>query len=161
MSGLTIVWLGVLAWQVAVLPDLVATHFDSSGEPDGWSDKTSALAISVLGPLAVAFPMPLMSLLVVRWPQSINVPNREWWTATGPRLRRFERLLREDLWLISAATLVVLVAVDVGITETAISESGQMPMVYVWGPIAVVLVGVAAVMTRMLGSRYGEQSDLA
>ncbi|WP_010540839.1 DUF1648 domain-containing protein [Dietzia alimentaria] len=161
IAGLTVVWLGALAWQVAVLPELVATHFDSSGEPDGWSSRASALAISVLGPLAVAFPMPLMSLLVIRWPQSINAPNREWWTATGPRLRRFERLLREDLWLISAATLLLLVMVQVGITETAISDSGAMPMVYVWAPIAVVLVGVGAVMIRMLGSRYGEQSDLA
>lgn len=160
MAGLTIVWLGVLAWQVAVLPDRVPTHFDSAGEADGWSSKAGAMAFSAVVPLAVVFPMPLLSLLAIRWPQSINSPHRDWWIATGPRLRRFERLMREDLWLISAATLVMLIAIQVGITETAVSGAGAMPMAYIWAPMAVLFVGIGAVMIRMLGRRYGEQSDL-
>lgn len=161
IAGLTVIALGVLAWQVAVLPDRVPTHFDGAGQADGWSSKAGALMFSALMPLAVVYPMPLMSLLAIRWPQSINAPNRDWWTATGPRLRRFERLLREDLWLISAATLVLLVAIQVGITETAVANAGAMPMAYIWGPMAVLFVGIGAVMIRMMGSRYGEQSDLA
>lgn len=160
MAGLTIVWLAVLVWQVAVLPERVPTHFDGSGQADGWSSRTGALAVSVLLPLAVVFPLPLMAKLALRWPQSINAPNRDWWAATGPRLRRFERILREDLWLIAAATLVLLVAVDVGITETARSGSGGMPLVYLWVPMAVFFVVIGWVMARMMGDRYAEQPDL-
>lgn len=160
MAGLTVIWLGVLAWQVAVLPEQVPTHFDSSGQADDWSSKAGALAFSVLLPLGVVFPMPLLATLAIWWPQAINAPNRDWWAATGSRLRRFERLMREDLWLISAATLVLLVAVQVGITETAISGADGMPMVYLWGPMAVLFVGIGAVMVRMMGGRYAEQSDL-
>lgn len=160
MAGLTVVWLAVLAWQVAVLPDRVPTHFDGSGRADGWSSKAGALAFSVVGPLAVVFPMPLMAKLAVRWPQSINAPNRDWWMKSGPRLRRFERLLREDLWLIAAATLLVLVLIQVGITETALSGTGALPMAYIWVPIALLLVGMGVIVARMLGKRYAEQPDL-
>ncbi len=159
-AGMTLLWLAVLAWQVAVLPDQVATHFDGSGQADGWSSKAGTLAFSVLMPVAVVFPMPLMAMLASRWPQAINAPNRDWWIQTGPRLRRLERLLREDLWLIAAVTLMLLVGIQVGITETAVSGAGEMSTVYLWVPLAVFLVAIGAVMARMMGKRYAEQPDL-
>lgn len=161
MAGLTILWLAVLAWQVAVLPERVPTHFDASGQADEWSSRAGALASSVLGPLVLVFPLPLMARLAVRWPQSINAKNRDWWMASGQRLRRFERLLREDLWLISAAMLIMLMLVQAGITESALSGAGALPMAYIWVPITVLLVGIGVAVARMLGKRYAEQPDLA
>ena len=160
ITGLVVVWLGVLAWQVTVLPEWVPTHFGSGGEPDGWSSKGGALAFSVLGPLLFALPLPLLSLMVLRWPSSINAPNKQWWTATGPRLRRFERLMREDLWLITAAMLVTLIGVQVGITEAAQTVDGRLPGLWLAGPLIAAFVGTGAVLARMYGRRYEEQSDL-
>ena len=160
ITGLVAVWLGVLAWQVTVLPERVPTHFGSGGEPDGWSSKSGALAFSVLGPLLFALPLPLMSLMVLRWPSSINVPNKQWWTATGPRLRRFERLMREDLWLITAVMLVTLIGVQAGITGAAQTDDGRLPGLWLAGPLIVAFVGTGVVLARMYGSRYEEQSDL-
>lgn len=160
VAGLTILWLAVLAWQVAVLPERVPTHFDGSGQADGWSSRTGALLFSVLGPLVVVFPMPLMAKLAVRWPQSINAPNRDWWMKSGQRLRRFERLLREDLWLIAAATMLVLVLIQAAITETAVSGAGAIPMASLWVPLVVLFVVIGWVMARMMGKRYAEQPDL-
>src|SRR5699024_5801889 len=97
MAVLTAAWLGILAWQVAVLPDRVPTHFGARGEADGWSSKAGALAFSVLLPVLVVFPMPLLSPLAVRGPESSKSPNRDGWSATAPGLRRFERLVREAL----------------------------------------------------------------
>lgn len=158
--GLTVVWLSVLAWQVAVLPDRVPTHFGSGGQPDGWSSRTGALAMSALAPVAFAFPLPLMSLLAIRWPAGINTPNKEWWTATGPRLRRFERLMREDLWLLAAAMLGLFIGIQVGITEAASTDDGSMSGAWVAGPLIVMLVGTGVVLARMYGGRYAEQPDL-
>lgn len=161
ITGLVAVWLGVLAWQATVLPERVPTHFGSGGEPDGWSSKSGALAFSVLGPLLFALPLPLMSLMVLRWPSSINVPNKQWWTASGARLRRFERLLREDLWLITALTLALLVAGQVGIVMAARSGTDQMPGWALPGALVVFIVGLGAVLARMfVGGRYAEQPDL-
>ena len=154
-------WLIVLAWQTQVLPDRVPTHFGAGGEPDGWSSRAGALAISALLPLLVVLPIPLTSMLVVRAPELINAPNKDWWTATGPRLRRFERLVREDLWLITALTLALLVAVQVGMTVAAGSADGRLPQELMFGGLALFGIGLVAVLARMLtGGRYAEQPNL-
>ncbi|PAY24150.1 hypothetical protein CEY15_03910 [Dietzia natronolimnaea] len=156
-----VAWLAVLAWQVMVLPERVPTHFGSGGEPDGWSSKAGALAFSSLLPLTVFVLIPLTSLLVLRAPEFINGPRKEWWTATAPRLRRFERLLREDLWLITVVTLALLVAMQVGIVRAAESPDQRMPEEFLFGGMAVFGVGLVAVMVRMYaGNRYAEQPDL-
>lgn len=156
-----VAWLAVLAWQVMVLPERVPTHFGSGGEPDGWSSKAGALAFSSLLPLTVFVLIPLTSLLVLRAPEFINGPNKEWWTATAPRLRRFERLVREDLWLIVVVTLALLVAMQVGIVIAVDAPGQRMPEEFLFGGMAVFGVGLVAVMVRMYaGNRYAEQPDL-
>lgn len=157
---LTVAWLGVIVWQIVVLPESVATHFDSSGQADGWMSKPGAIATALLIPLIVVFPMPLLSRIALRWPSLINSPNRDWWMATAPRLSRYERLMREDLWLIAAATLAVLVMANVGITQAAITSGDGVSSVYMWGTLVVLAVGIGAVIVRMLSGRYTEQADL-
>lgn len=160
-GGVILVWLGVLAWQVAVLPERVPTHFAADGRADGWSSRTGALAFSALIPLLVVLPIPLLSRLVLWAPAHINAPNKEWWTATGPRLRRFERLMREDLWLITTATMVLLVAGQVGIVLAARSGAEAMPGWVLPVALGVFLVAIAAVTGRMfVGGRYAAQPDL-
>ena len=155
------VWLVGLVWQVAVLPERVPIHFGSGGEPDNWSSKWGALAFAGLLPLLIILPMPLLAAMVIRAPDLINAPNKEWWTATGPRLRRFERLLREDLWLITAIALALLITTQVGVTLAARSPDHQLPEGLL--PISLAVFGVAlvAVMIRMFsGGRYAEHPDL-
>ena len=160
-GGVVLLWLGVLAWQVAVLPERVPTHFGADGRADGWSSRTGALAFSALIPLLVVLPMPLLSRLALWAPGQINAPNKEWWTATGPRLRRFERLMREDLWLITTVTLLLLVAGQVGIVLAARSGGDAMPTWILPVALVVFLVAIGAVMARMfIGGRYAAQPDL-
>lgn len=155
------VWLAVIAWQVVVLPDRVPTHFDGAGQADGWSSKNGALAFSVLIPLLVVLPMPLLSRMALHWPNAINGPNRQWWTATPRRLIRFERLMREDLWVITALTMALLVAIQVGITLTAVAGNESMSTTFLFGGLGVYLVAMVGVLARMYGGgRYVEQADL-
>ena len=53
----------------------------------------------------------LVTSLVLRWPQGINAPNKEYWLQTPQRLRHFERLVREDLMLIGALTTLLFAAI--------------------------------------------------
>ena len=46
-GGVILAWLGVLAWQVAVLPERVPTHFAADGRADGWSSRTGAAGASL------------------------------------------------------------------------------------------------------------------
>lgn len=160
--GMMLVWLGVLAWQVAVLPERVPTHFGADGRADGWSSRTGALAFSALLPLLLLLLAPFTSMLVVRAPELINAPNKQWWTATAARLRRYERLLREDLWLMMLVTLALLVAMQVAIVFAAESPDERMPDGLLFGSMAVFGIGLVAVLVRMFsGGRYAEQPDLA
>ena len=90
----------------------------------------------------------------------INAPSKQWWTATAARLRGFERLIREDLWLIAAVIPATLIGVQVGITGTALTPDGHLPGVWIAGPLIVVFVGIGVVLARMYGGRYEDQPDL-
>lgn len=168
----TVAWAAVLAWQVVALPERVPTSFGVTGEPREWSSRGEALAFAVLLPLAAAFPLPLMSLLALHYPSAINAPNREWWTATAPRLRRFERMIREDLWLIAIVMLGLFTAIQVGTTRAALAAddsgggsgcgagcgSGSDALFGVG--MVVFLVLTVAVVVRIYAGRYAEQPDL-
>ncbi|AVZ40448.1 MULTISPECIES: DUF1648 domain-containing protein [unclassified Dietzia] len=156
-----LIWLAVLAWQVMVLPERVPIHFGSGGRADGWSGKAGALAFSGVLPLTVLALVPLTSLLVLRAPELINGPNKQWWTSTASRLRRFERLVREDLWLIVVVTLALLVAMQVGIVIASESPDQRMPGGLLLGGTGLFGAGMVAVLLRMyVGDRYAEDPDL-
>lgn len=109
----TALWIVVVVWLALTLPDEVPIHWSSGGVPDGWASKTGALAFSILVPLATIFPLVFLSRLVLAAPDTLNSPHKEWWIAEPHRLIRCERLLREDLMVIVALTVVLLTTVDV------------------------------------------------
>lgn len=159
-AGLVVLWLGVLVWQVAVLPEQAPTRFDVGGEPTQWSSRTWTLGYSLLLPLVAALPLPWLSQLALHRPELLSVPNRDWWTATGPRIRRFERLLREDLWLITALMMMLFVSIQVVITQAAAIPGQALPGWLLAVPTVVFLMLLGALMARMFGGRYAEQPDL-
>jgi len=154
VCAVTVVWIVALLWQVRVLPEQVPTHFGAGGRPDGWSSRAGALAFSVLLPLVLVYPLPLLSRLALWSPSLINAPHRDWWSATAPRLRRFERLVREDLWLIAMATLGLLLGAQVEIVLAARGSGSGIGAA--GGPLLLVpfLLVVGVVVARMAGSRY-------
>lgn len=156
-----VVWLGVLAWQIVVLPEQVPVQFEVGGPPTSWSSKLGALVFPVLMVAAVALPAALVPALVFRAPRSISAPNRQWWTATPARLRRFERLLREDLMLLGVTGTVLMVVVQVQITLAARSPDGQVPP-EMWLAMVVALAGLLVPIVRMSGAggRYDQQPEL-
>lgn len=147
------VWLVVLVWLVLTLPARVPTHWSSS-EPDDWSSKPVALAFSV-GMMLLLLSLPWLSRLVFLAPDLVNAPYREWWTSTVPRVVRFERLVREDLMVITGLTMLLLASTEVVIGYAAHQPGGAVP----WWIFPVVLVAYLVLLTlcvvRMyLGGRY-------
>lgn len=75
-----------LLLTVDALPEVVATHFDGAGRPNGWMTRGGYLAFS----LAIDVGLPLLVAAAVglaprRWPHRVNVPNREHWLAPERR----------------------------------------------------------------------------
>jgi uncharacterized membrane protein len=89
-----LVFAGFALWFWVQAPDVVASHFDSSGQPDDWSSKASALAWLV--PLGVGLPV-LLSIrpLWKKLPKSlINIPFKEYWLESGEETFLFDSLMQ-------------------------------------------------------------------
>ena len=160
-AGAAVVWAAVFCWQVVVLPGTIAIRFDFSGEPTSRWDKWPAQILSAVLAVVMVAPALLIPRVVLRAPNLVSAPNSPWWTAAPGRLRRFERLIREDLYLLAAAALLLLALGEIGITIAATSESGGMPVVILVAMI-VPMAGLIAVVVRMIGGggRYDRQPDL-
>ncbi len=153
--GSVVVWLGVLVWLAESLPDRVPTHWSLSSVPDAWSSKPAALAILVVVPLVMFLPMPLISRLVLSHPDIVNAPYKEWWLDTPRRLVRFERLLREDLWLMTAVSLLLIAAIGLIIGQAATTPDGRVDPWWMWLTIVGYLAVIGLLVARMLaGRRY-------
>ena len=156
-----VLWLGVFVWQVIALPAVFAIQFDFSGQPTSWWGKWNALALSVLIAAVLVVPAMFTSRLVLRTPHLVSAPNSRWWLATPRRLRRFERLLREDLLLLAAVSLLLLSIGEAGITVAARSQTGAMPTAFLVAML-VPLAGLVVVFIRISGGggRYDSQPEL-
>ena len=91
-------FLGYLAMSSGQLPDRVATHFDGSGQPNGWMSRSSHFwFILVLG---LAFPLIVAVILFFArfLPDSlINIPRRNYWLSAERRADTFAYLFRQSL----------------------------------------------------------------
>ena len=92
-------FLGYHAFSSGQLPDQVATHFDSSGQPNGWMSRSTHLLFT----MALCFGVPLFvvaTLFVVRCLSDsiINIPHRDYWLAAERRAETCAWLFRHSLW---------------------------------------------------------------
>lgn len=82
------------------LPDTIATHFNASGEPDGWSPKTSFFVLYALVVLMTITPFIVLPFLLRRLPESlINLPQKGYWLAPERREETFEYIGAALLWM--------------------------------------------------------------
>lgn len=108
-------WASVLIYAASILagirllPDTVPSHFDFSGQPDSWSSRSSFLvALGAIG-VGVAAIFGAISLLLDRLPMSLlNIPNKQWWTATEERTARLKQMIVADSYFLGTATMLML-----------------------------------------------------
>lgn len=91
------------------LPENVATHFNASGQPDGWMSRANHLLFFALfGLLFPGFVVGLCSITRFVPPSMINLPNRDYWTAPERISETHHRILRHSLWFASLAVAFVV-----------------------------------------------------
>lgn len=94
----------VIALQVAYyapkLPDTVASHFGASGAADGWSSKTSFLALYGVLIVILIVPFVVLPWLLPRIPDDlINLPHKRYWLAPERREETFRTLGDYLVWM--------------------------------------------------------------
>lgn len=124
------------------LPDPVASHFNSAGEPNDWMARGAFIAFNLamligMAALFLALP-PLISKVPNEW---INMPNKDYWLAPGHRESTLDTMARWMEWL-GAATLALLLAIT-QLTIEANLSGGQQLDDTVWNLTAGYLVVMA------------------
>jgi uncharacterized membrane protein len=68
------------------LPDVVASHFDAHGMPNGWQSKQAFFGVMVIVSLAtVVLGFAIPKMIAVLPQQLINPPNKDYWLAPERR----------------------------------------------------------------------------
>ena len=101
---LYLVLIGYIAASSSALPEVVATHFDASGQPDGWMSRAEHLRFMTV--FGLAFPLVVPGIVyVIRFlpDRGLNLPNRDYWPAPGRRAETMAYLCRHSLWFASMA----------------------------------------------------------
>jgi uncharacterized membrane protein len=137
-----------------LLPNMMASHFDARGIPNGWSTKQAFFEIfagmTVLG-AALVFGIPKIITFTPR--QFINLPNKEHWLGPGQRAASMEFLSGWFAWFGCAVYAVILVAFDYAVQNNLHGLDGSDPT-RLWYALALLGVFVLVWTIRLLG-RFG------
>ncbi|MFS3127128.1 DUF1648 domain-containing protein [Nocardioides sp. Bht2] len=151
---------GVVGWLT--LPDRVPLHFGGTGAPDRWGSRNEAVLTTAL----LGGGLVLLFWALARWlpraPASlINLPeaDKRWWLATEERTTELRRRLTDDLYLIGAATVLLIVAVEV-MTLTISNDPEPRTPFWFWVIVGGYLVGVIGWTVWAIARRYRTPRDL-
>jgi uncharacterized membrane protein len=110
--GLAIGLIAVLLGTMGRLPPVVASHFDGSGAPNGWSSRpTYALLLVIIGVvLPIGITALSISLTRAGDPVHLNIPARDYWTRPEHRAEAVRRVRAYMWWLgcIMAGTALLI-----------------------------------------------------
>lgn len=109
---LTIVFLAQLAYFYPQLPELVASHFNYPGEPDGWMSKGSFLVFQAVLLVFILGMTSLTPVLFNNLPDAfINIPNKTFWLAPERREEAM-RKFAESSDNLRAALLMLFIGIN-------------------------------------------------
>lgn len=104
-----------MALTVERMPARVASHFDASGRPNGWSGRTSyALLLLGVGTLLPLGCVGMVHALTRRGPARLNLPGRDHWLRPEHAAEAVRRVRAHMWWLgcvMAAAALIIHVLV--------------------------------------------------
>lgn len=131
------------------LPDVVASHFDGAGRPNGHQTRAAfrATQLLVLGLIAATLggSVLLVRSLPVEW---VNVPHREHYLAPERRQESLDYLCRWLMWFTDVTLFFILYVFQLTLIANS-GGSGRLPNFPMWGGLGLYFVFVAVAMVHM------------
>ena len=113
------------------LPEIMASHFDGAGKPNGWMSKQSFFLLEavILGFIILEFTF--LPWIIGKMPNRlINMPNKEFWFAAERRAETINIIQHFFEWF-SAALLALFVAVNQLVFQANLDKK-PLPSVPMW-----------------------------
>jgi uncharacterized membrane protein len=138
----------------AQLPDVVASHFDGRGVPNGWQPKPAFFglfaAVSVLIAI-IGFGIPQIIASVPT--QLINLPNKRYWLAPEHLAETMAFLKAYFAWFSCAVFLIMILTFDYAI-QSNLHPEHRPDVSRLWYILAGFLAFVVVWIIRMF-TRFG------
>jgi uncharacterized membrane protein len=136
----------------AQLPEVMASHFNARGTPNGWQTKSAffsvLISVSVLAAV-VGFGIPRVIAAVP--PHFINLPNKRYWLTPERRAETMDFLNGYFAWFGCALFAVILIIINFAVQANFHPERlpDATPMWFVLaGFMAFAIVGTVRVIKR-------------
>ena len=145
-----------VVWTCAavLLPARVPLHFGPTGAADRFASRAEALTtFGVIG-LVTALVFAVGVRLVARGDTTLlNIPHKQWWTATEARRLHVRDRLADDTLRFGVATMLLLVVVEISTVAAAQTDEPRLG----WGffvAFVAYLVFTGAWLVRMHGTYH-------
>lgn len=113
-------------WHGAHLPERVATHFDLSGKPDGWTSRNIHLATQCGLMLFIGLVISLLASHLHRLPDRfVNLPHKEHWLSATRRAETFS-WLAGMIHAVGAAAVIFFLFFFQRVYEANLTGSGRL-----------------------------------
>ena len=136
------------------LPEVIASHFDGRGVPNGWQSRSAFFAVFAgVSVLAAVLGFGIPRLIAAMPMQLINLPNKQYWLAPERREESLKFLRLHFAWFGCALFLVIFFAFHYAVQSNL--HPGAPPSI---SGFWLVLVGFAVFMVvsmRRLFRRFG------
>ena len=136
--------LGIAAFQshhyAPLLPDQIASHFNSNGEPDGWQSNRWFFAFyaGMLGVMLLSFiGLPLTFRCMPS--RYINVPNKDYWFSEKHKHNTIRDLQTRMAWC-GVFTLVFIIVIYQLLITLNLNPPPKLPETKFWLLLSVYIV---------------------
>ncbi len=125
------------------LPARVATHFNASGQPNGWMSRDSHILFMAVFGLAFPLFVPAICYSSRFFPDRLfNLPHRDYWLAPGRRQQTMTYLFRQSLWFACLA-LAFVIGICFSTLQANIPAAAHLSALSVAGVAGPLLLGTA------------------
>ena len=111
-----VVW-GIIIWMVHQAPDIVATHFDASGQPNDWGSK-----YGILIPCCIISLVGVGLMMTAYFPNRINLPFKI------TNIRQVELAIRQ---VRIAGVILLLLALAIAYSLLGMKSPSSVPILAV------------------------------
>jgi uncharacterized membrane protein len=131
------------------MPEVVASHFDGRGVPNGWQTKTAFFGVFIaMTVLSVVIGFGLSAIIGAVPIQLINLPNKQYWLSPEQRGATMEVLKSYFAWFSCAIYLMMIVFFDYAVQSNLHPEKPPAAS-HLWYTLAVFLGFLVVWLIRM------------